>query len=99
MQFTYIVRPSREILYLLKALVKHESPVRVKRASVLGTDNRAADAGGFYEGMPCVGADIRKAVDLLLGVSLKEERFSQEREWDSGTWFVEKFGEVCRSNR
>src|SRR5437773_11104734 len=99
MQFTYIVRLSREILKLLKALVKHESPVRVKRASVLGTDNGAAGAGGFYEGMPCVGADIRKAVDLLLGGRLKEERFPQERDWDSGARFVVKFGEVCRSNR
>ena len=46
-----------------------------------------------------MGADIRKAVDLLLGVSLKEERFSQEREWDSGAWFVEEFGEGCWTNR
>jgi len=41
--------------------------------------------------MPSMGADIRKTVDLLLRVPLKEERVSYEREWDSGTWFVEKF--------
>jgi len=46
-----------------------------------------------------MGADIRKAVDLILRVPLKEERFPQEREWDSGARFVEKFGEVCRTNR
>ena len=59
------------------------------------TDNGAAGAGGFYERMPSMGADIRKAVDLLLRVRLKEERFSQEREWDSGAWFVEELGEGC----
>jgi len=42
-----------------------------------------------------MGADIRKTVNLSLRVPLKEERFTQEREWDSGTWLVEKFRENC----
>ena len=62
---------------------------------MLGTDNGAASAGQFYEGMPSMGADIRKAVDLLLRVPLKEERFSQKRDWDSGTGLVQEFGEGC----
>jgi hypothetical protein len=43
--------------------------------------------------MPSVSADIRKAVDFPLRVCLKEERFSQEREWDSRTWLGERFAE------
>src|SRR2546430_7742073 len=56
--------------------MKHESSFRVKLASVLGTDNGAANPGRFYERMPSMVADIRKAIDLPLGVLLKEERFS-----------------------
>jgi hypothetical protein len=46
-----------------------------------------------------MGADIRKTVNLLLRVPLKEERLSQEREWGSGTRFVGKFAEGCRTTR
>jgi len=48
--------------------MKHESSFRVKLAIVLGTDNGAANAGRFYKRMPSIGADIRKAIDLPLGV-------------------------------
>ena len=42
-----------------------------------------------------MGADIRKAIDLPLGVLLKEERFSDDGEWDSRAWLVGKTVETC----